>query len=181
MDFGPKGHVNESLWKLSYALLLQRQDSLHQRPSSRLSRSCRAHRLPRNRFAGNKVQDMRKLSDGTLIIRGCCGFVIHPSVVLLSNRMRSHHFAWLMLFNCYFHQQLMIRDLVPFMRIWRKSSAKKTPSISSSWVTSMRKSGCQKKGNTGSGGLDQDSGMRMVTVLLCFCPPHDFFMVTPFS
>ncbi|VDM74991.1 unnamed protein product [Strongylus vulgaris] len=64
--------------------------------------------------------------------------------------------------------------------IWRKSSAKKTSSISASWVTPMRKSGYQKKVSTGSGDLDQDPGMRMVTVMLGSYPPHDFFMATPF-
>ncbi|VDM85129.1 unnamed protein product [Strongylus vulgaris] len=45
----------------------------------------------------------------------------------------------------------------------------------------MPESGYQKKGSTGSGDLDQNFEMRMVTVLLSSYLPHDFYMATPFS
>ncbi|VDM80219.1 unnamed protein product [Strongylus vulgaris] len=113
--------------------------------------------------------DVSQVSDGTLINRGekvpsrnvgGVRFVVHPSVVHLfdSHEILSPRLAILRLRPLHRKANLML-----FMRIWRKSSAKKTPSISSS--VSMRKSGYQKKGSTGSGDLDQDSGMRITPVV----------------
>ncbi|VDM75003.1 unnamed protein product [Strongylus vulgaris] len=47
-------------------------------------------------------------------------------------------------------------ELDAFYEDSEKVIRKKNPSTHLSWVTSMRKSGCQKKGSTGSEALDQD-------------------------
>ncbi|VDM80889.1 unnamed protein product [Strongylus vulgaris] len=121
MDFGPKDTFHQ-IMKLSHALHLRCQDSLHKCQSSRPSRSCRAHQLSRNCLAGNKVKEdgLEAVSDGTLIIRGekvpsrnvrGVGFVVQPSVVYLDSheilsllailRLHPLHQKTITIINCY--------------------------------------------------------------------------------
>ncbi|VDM84085.1 unnamed protein product [Strongylus vulgaris] len=121
------------------------------------------------RLAGNKIQE-----DGRV------GFVVHPSAVhlvhsheILSPRLailqlRPLHQKAITLINCW------MEDLEEVIR--------KENSFYKFVVGDFNaKSGCQKKGSIGAGDLDQEFGMKMVTVLLGSYPPYDFFMATPFS
>ncbi|VDM77940.1 unnamed protein product [Strongylus vulgaris] len=119
----------------------------------------------------SRKTDVKQLSDGTLIIRGekfpsrnvgGVGFVVHSSVVHLVDsheilsprlaifRLRPLHQETVTTINCYSPTSAADDSkLDAFYEDLEKSFAKKTPSISLSRVTSMRKSGCQKKGSTG--------------------------------
>ncbi|VDM82051.1 unnamed protein product [Strongylus vulgaris] len=84
MDFGPKGHVNDSPWMLSHTLHYT-PEQYPPTPTSRPFRNCRVHQLSRDRLTGKKVQKGRlhqlsrdrltgkkaqkgRREDGTLII-----------------------------------------------------------------------------------------------------------------
>ncbi|VDM81793.1 unnamed protein product [Strongylus vulgaris] len=110
----------------------------------------------------SKKTDVTQLSDGTLIIRGEKASFRTLETPDLSS---THLMPILSIPTRSYHFLLMTRNLMLFMGIWRKSSAKRSPSTKLSLVTSS-KIGMSEKRSTGSGDLDQDSGMRMGTVSL---------------
>ncbi|VDM67863.1 unnamed protein product [Strongylus vulgaris] len=134
MSFGPKGHVNDSPWRLSHSASATPGQSSTPRPSQ----SCRAHYL-----AANKVKkDGRQLRDGILINHGGkvpsrnvegAGCIVHPSIIhlvdsheILSPRLAIlrlrplHQKALLPSTAILQQQQLITRNLMHSMRIWRR-------------------------------------------------------------
>ncbi|VDM65149.1 unnamed protein product [Strongylus vulgaris] len=176
MDFGPKGHVNDSPWRLYHVLLRAEHEIVSMATKSRKT-------------------DVRQ-RDGTLIIRdeklsrnlGGVGVVVHPSVVhLVSHEILSPRLAILRLrslqkiitiINCYsprsaaevdaFYEDLEeVIHKEKFFHKFVEGDFTAQIGMPEEWE--------QRIGSFGS-GLRDESG----NLLLGSYPPHDFFMAALF-